>query len=1018
MSKSEQQRTKYWQSLNVLSNDPKFKEAKKHEFQDGVTDEFDYKKMDKPSRRKFLAIMGASTAFAATACDNYRDKGEIITYNKKPEEVTYGKANFYASSYNIFPYHCSVLIKTREGRPIKVEGNPEQPIDNGKINSQAQAGILDLYDPSRLKHPLKKSGDGLLESNWELLDEANGKLDAAAGKEIAIVTHTVLSPTQKKLFEDFAVKYPSAKVYSYELFDNRNSITAWRKCYGTDATPVWQWDKAKIILALESDFLGVEGHTTEQIAKYSKTRDVENLDGFSRLYSVEAAMSLTGSNADYRMRLTPEHQLDFVLALLGEVIKGKSDVPAEVVNAVGNASLSAFTKSNGMDQKKIASLLKDLKANQGKTIISVGESLPEEVHIAVNYLNEVLGNTALIDTDQRNQVLIPYATMEEWKELAKNMSQGKVGAVIHFDTNPIYHLPQDLGYDLSKVGTVISLTETHNETTQKSHYVFPISHAFESWGDMKFRSGIINTQQPVIAPLYKTKQKEAILLAWIEGGSKADEANYHKYMQKNWQENIYTMINPVADFKKFWFSVLHDGFVTFKEPLEAYPQIDVAPTFLLNNSKKKSGITLLLKKSPALGDGRYANNGWLQELPHPVSKACWDNYASISPAMGKKLGVKNNDMIEVAFAQKSLKLPVMLQPGMAEETIAVDMGYGRTNSGAIGNDVGFNANIFLSAVFGISSMIYTGIRATKTEGTYDVFSTQEHHSLDDEFVKDLHKSRKIIQEGTVEEYKKHPHFLHEGAHDLDSITPDIEYPDKKWAMAIDLNKCIGCNQCTTSCNVENNIPVVGKTEVGHGREMHWIRLDRYYSGTAEEPEISHQPLLCQHCDNAPCENVCPVVATSHSPDGLNQMTYNRCVGTRYCANNCPYKVRRFNFYDFRDNLEDGYYDKDTLKLLHNPEVTVRSRGVMEKCTFCVQRISEAKQDATTAGKELDGSSIKTACQEACPAEAVVFGDMNDPNSKISQLRKHNLGYHVLEILNVKPNVTYIAKLRNKHSEEA
>jgi MoCo/4Fe-4S cofactor protein with predicted Tat translocation signal len=1017
MSKSEQNRKKYWQSLNVLNNDPQFRENQKKEFRDGVTDDFDYNKMDKVSRRKFLALLGASTAFAATACDNYRDKGEIITYNKKPEEVTYGKANYYASSYHIFPYHCSVLVKTREGRPIKIDGNPQHPVDNGKINSQAQAGILDLYDPARIKHPMKRSGDAHKEAKWDSLDELKSKLEST-DKEIAIISHTVISPTQKKLFDDFQAKYPSAKVYSYELFDNRNSINAWQKCYGTDATPVWQWDKAKIILALESDFLNTEGHVTEQAAKYAKTRDVDNIDNFSRLYAVEAGMSLTGANADYRMRLTPEKQLDFVLALLNESIKGRMDVPAEIVNAAANTSLADFAKANKLDQKKTASLLKDLKENKGKSIISVGEALPEEVHIAANYLNEVLGNTALIDKKQRNKYQMPYTTDDQWSELSENMKAGNVGMVIHFDTNPVYHLPMDLGYDLGKVETVVSMTELMNESAAKAHYVFPINHALESWGDMKFRSGIINTQQPVIAPLYNTKQKEAILLSLINDGSKADEGNYHKYLQNNWKNSVYTTINPIADFQKFWFSALHDGFVQYNENLEDYPQIDLTPTFLLNNKKEKTGITLLLKKSPALGDGRYANNGWLQELPHPITKACWDNYAMISPAMAKKLGVANNDMLNVTLVQKSLKLPVMLQPGMADDTIVVELGYGREVAGPIGDNVGFNANIFQSAKFGVSAMIIGGVRAERVADKYEVFSTQEHHALDDEFVKDLHKSRKIIQEGTVEEYKHHPHFLHEGAHEYDSITPDIEYPEKKWGMAIDLNKCIGCNQCVTSCNVENNIPVVGKTEVGHGREMHWIRLDRYYSGTSEEPEVSTQPQLCQHCDNAPCENVCPVVATSHSPDGLNQMTYNRCVGTRYCANNCPFKVRRFNFYDFRANLEEGYYDKDTLKLLHNPEVTVRSRGVMEKCTFCVQRIMEARQDATNKGEELDGSKIKTACQEACPTEAVVFGDMNDPNSQISKLKKHNLGYRVLEILNVKPNVTYIAKLRNKHSEEA
>jgi molybdopterin-containing oxidoreductase family iron-sulfur binding subunit len=497
-------------------------------------------------------------------------------------------------------------------------------------------------------------------------------------------------------------------------------------------------------------------------------------------------------------------------------------------------------------------------------------------------------------------------------------------------------------------------------------------------------------------------------------GSSYNHDVYHKYLMNRWETDVYPMINPVSDFRKFWYSCLHDGVIeyTYKNPV--LPVFALAGLPSLNTTK--NGFTVILNKNYTVGDGRYSNNGWLLELPHPVSKVAWDNYAAIAPKTAKELNVKNNDLIEIKVHGKTLKLPVVEQPGMAEKVIVTELGYGRTNAGEVGNNVGFNANILIS-VNGFSNWILTGAEVKKTNEIYEVYSTQEHHPLDEDFVKDLHFKRDIIKESTVEEYKKNKHVLKHEGHEIVNIQPEREYKGRKWAMAIDLNKCISCNNCVSSCNVENNIPVVGKDQVANGREMHWIRLDRYYSGTPEEPKVSLQPMLCQHCDHAPCENVCPVVATTHSEDGLNQMTYNRCVGTRYCANNCPYKVRRFNFFNFRDRLADGHYQKDSVALAHNPEVTVRSRGVMEKCTFCVQRIMESRQEAIKEGREVKGSEVKTACQEACPADAIIFGNMNDKESDIAKARKHDLGFHVLEALNVKPNVTYLAKLRNIYSEE-
>ncbi|ROL62070.1 4Fe-4S dicluster domain-containing protein, partial [Bacteroidetes/Chlorobi group bacterium ChocPot_Mid] len=532
--------------------------------------------------------------------------------------------------------------------------------------------------------------------------------------------------------------------------------------------------------------------------------------------------------------------------------------------------------------------------------------------------------------------------------------------------------------------------------------------------DFNLRSGIYSLQQPVIAPLYDTRQKEAILLGWISGAY--SENNYHKYLMDRWEKEVYPIAGTMVDFRKFWYSALHDGVIQLEQQENKIPpapkDLDLTGSLI-----KESGYTVILNRSYSIGDGRYANNGWLQELPHPVSKVAWDNYAAISPKTAKELGVANNDLIEINIEGRKVKLPVIEQPGMAEKVIATELGYGRTNAGEVGTNVGFNANALISLAGGISQWIYTGAKVTKTGEAYKVFSSQEHHPVDEEFVKDFHFKRDIIQEGTLNEYKKDKKFLKQHSHEIDSMYGEKQYKGVKWAMAIDLNKCISCTNCITACNIENNVPVVGKDQFGRGREMQWIRLDRYYSGTPEEPKVSTQPMLCQHCDHAPCENVCPVVATNHSEDGLNQMVYNRCVGTRYCANNCPYKVRRFNFYNFREKFAEGFQAKDSLSLLHNPEVTVRSRGVMEKCTFCVQRIEEARQEATKSGRKLKGDDVKTACQVACPADAIVFGDMNDEKSDITKLRKHDLGYHVLEMLNVRPNVTYIAKLRNLHTED-
>ncbi|MEW6653664.1 MAG: TAT-variant-translocated molybdopterin oxidoreductase [Bacteroidota bacterium] len=1013
MSSSEYNKHNFWKSLKEYYDDPAVLEAKANEFKEGVTDDFNPSQLNGLSRRKFLAALTASAAFAATACTDYRDKGEIIPYNKRPEEVLPGRANFYASTCNSCSQACGILVKTREGRPIKIDGNPEHTTNQGKICAKGQAGILNLYDPERITEPKK----GNVVISWNSADSAiisALNYSRANGNQIALLTSTVISPSTKKVLDDFTEKFTNAKVYSYSLFNDDARREAWLETYGTTEYPSIKWEEANVILAIDADFLGSEGNFVENTRKFASRREVVNKLDVNRLYAAEGRMSATGMMSDYRIKISPSAQLEFVLGLASEVLQSSNILlNAEVINLLEQASLTKFA---GGQSKKFSHLVKDLIANKGKSIVYAGDTLSKEVHLAVNLLNEILGNTALYDYNKVSKSILPSSTNDEMQALVAAINTGSVDTVIHFDCNPVFDLAKSFDYAkaLKKVKTVVTLTEAENETSAVSTYSLPINHSLESWGDAYVKAGVYSLQQPVVSPIFLTRQKESVLLTWISGSSSDyNEGLYHKYLIDNFNSTVYSKKNSPADLKTFWYSSLHDGVVEFSEP--STPKSFSQDSFIgLKLPSQAAGNTLHLTESYFIGGGKFANNGWLQETPHPVSKVTWDNYASISPAFAKQLNLEMNDLVEISVNGKHLTIPVLVQPGVQDTTINIELGYGRKVVGDVGKDIGFDANVFLSS---LGKFVYENVSVKKVNGTHLLASTQEHHSLDDTFVKDFHRIRKIVQEGTVEKYKNEPNFLSKEVKKHISITREHEYTGTKWAMSIDLNKCTSCAACVTSCNVENNIPVVGKEQTANGREMQWMRIDRYYSGSPEDPITSNQPMLCQHCDNAPCENVCPVNATNHSPDGLNQMAYNRCVGTRYCSNNCPYKVRRYNFFNFRDYFADAYYENNLTALVHNPEVTVRSRGVMEKCTFCVQKIMEARSDAIKDGRELKGTDVVTACQQACPANAIVFGDVNDKESEIAKFRNHNLAYHVLEELNVKPNVTYIAKLRNTHSEE-
>lgn len=1046
----------YWRSFSELHNDPVFLDAKKHEFSVEAETAPNVKEMSGVSRRKFLALMSASAALAAAGCSNFRDKGEIVPYNKQPEGIIIGEPNFFASTFAENGVDYGVLVKSREGRPIKIDGNPDHPVSRGKINARIQASILNLYDPDRLKNP-QHSGNrkDFNDITWQELDtNIINELKGAAnsGKEIAIICDPVISPSQRKVLSDFQKAYPTTKVYVHELFNGSNKDEAFEASYGISKFPLIKWNEANIIVSLEDDFLSTGGNVTETSRLYAERRDVMNGKEFNRLYAVEGNMSLTGMNSDYRLRLRTDAIEEFVMNLAAEINR-------RGVSVSGNFdgyNLDEFAAKYSLNKEYLNQMVTDLMANRGKSIVTAGTMLPVSTHIAVNLLNDALGNTAMYSfenaTDEtpvsvpttspegetagtetpqvtppaNNNTLAILSKRADIDGLINNMNSGNVGVVIHYGTNPVYTMPADYNYAeaLGKAGTVITMTELVSESSAVSNYILPVNNYLESWGDYRTRTNYYSLQQPVIYPLYNTRQKEAILLNWLSGNPNEYNDNiYHLYVKDNWQNNVYPGLRTAVGFNNFWMASLHDGIVVTESNPSRTLSFNSAAIGTAGKMTESGQPVVMLKESETMGDGRWANNGWLQELPSPVAKIVWDNYAAVSPATAKQMELKSNDVIKVTIDGRSISIPVFIQPGVAEGQFVIELGYGRTTAGTVGTEVGVNANVLMTKSPAISYWLYNNVNIEKTGDTYEIVSTVEHYPIDEEKYKDIQFKRNIIQEGTYNQYKSDPGFLLPKTERLakENNFPSLagsehQYLGVKWAMAVDLNKCTGCGECVVACSVENNIPVVGKEQVGKNREMMWLRVDRYYSGTSEDPRANFQLMLCQHCDMAPCENVCPVKATVHSNDGLNGMTYNRCVGTRYCANNCPYKVRRFNYFNFRDYFKDNYQLQEPLNQMANPEVTVRSRGVMEKCTFCVQRIMHAKQIATQEGREVKGTDVTVACQDACSSDAIVFGDMNDKESLLNKYREHDLGYNVLDSLKVRPNVTYLAKLRNVEGE--
>ncbi|MDH4127228.1 MAG: TAT-variant-translocated molybdopterin oxidoreductase [Spirochaetota bacterium] len=1019
----------YWQGLEELNEDPAFLKSLEQEFpeelpiMDKILDE---EVINKPSsRRSFLKKLGfgIGSATLLAACNKTPIK-QAVPYLSKPEEITPGIANWYASTCMACSSSCGVLVKTREGRPIKIEGNPDSNSE-GAVCAIGQASLLSLYDNHRIKEGAKivselKNGtgkpiewnkvDNIITSELQKIKDKNGK--------IRLVSTTKVSPTTKKIISDFCKKY-NAEHVTYEPISHSAIIAANKESF-RDAknTPIavlpkYHFNEANIIVSFSADFLGTWLSPMEYTRQYVKNRKLEHIVNdklvkklvMARHIQFESTLSLTGSNADVRIPVKPSEERLALLLLHYTIAKkaGKSvsqDFPTTLQKSI---------------QLKVINTAKDLWINKGHTLVISGSN-DVSTQIIINDINVMLDNYGkTIDLDNYSNQM--QSNDEEMIKLVDDIKKGQVEGIIFYDANPVYDYPNFPSDQLKKVSLSVSFASSFDETASIVKYICPDHHYLESWDLLEPFRGYYSLMQPTIHPIFKTRSAQESLLRWM-GDSKT---SYYDYIKNYFKENL------ASKQKKSWEQAVHDGVVKLNSLPVSKPafiaDINKAKTSILNDCKNfiKSPIEVVLYSSIGMNDGRHANNPWLLELPDPISKVTWDNYASISPKYAEKGNLKQGDIIELNLNNKIIRIPVLVQPGQAYETISIALGYGRTKAGNAGNNVGQNLYPFVRVSNETLNYDISGVSIRKVDDGYQFAQTQTYHSLRDPILK---RPRGIIKETTLSEYRTDPASGNKDF--LNLVTLWSERPEKNisvhaWGMIIDLNACTGCAACVISCQAENNVAVVGKDEVRKRREMHWIRIDRYYSDSPDNPEVVYQPMTCHHCDNAPCETVCPVLATTHTIDGLNHQAYNRCVGTRYCANNCPYKVRRFNWFEYTNNPKFNYNMNNPVgKLVLNPDVVVRNRGVMEKCSMCIQRIQEARLKAKNAGVKLADGDIKMACEQSCPGNAIVFGDLNDPDSRISKLyykkfkqNRQPRVFHVLEELKTLPSLGYLTKVRNK-----
>jgi molybdopterin-containing oxidoreductase family iron-sulfur binding subunit len=976
----------YWRSLNQLAGTPEFKEFLEREFPQGAS-EF----KNSLNRRRFLTLMGASMALAGlTSCRRPVEK--IIPYVKAPEEIIPGIPKDYATTMTLGRKSYGLVVETHEGRPTKIEGNEKHSSSRGGTNVFMQATILALYDPDRSQLNLRDGQDSTWAQFMTYWQEMYPILLDNKGAGLAILSESFASPTLFNLKSQFENTFPEANWYSYEPVSDENLRQGIRAATGKDYQPVYRFDRAQVILSLDSDFIGTEDENVIHARGFIDGRRVSSeKDDMNRLYVVESSFSLTGGMADHRLRLASNHMIDFLAALIQELKQNGLHIS-------GTENIKISQPQN--HQKWIREIARDLMRNRGSGLLVAGRQQPENVHALVFALNSALrniGNTVLY----RPAGYESFESVSQLSDLVEQLNTGNIESLVIFGGNPVYNAPADLGFEsaLSRAKNSFHVSQYVDETSQKVTWHLLQTHFLESWSDAQSTDGSLSIVQPMIAPLFDGKSVTEILQFLTTGIYKSG----YELVRDTWNGILGTV-----DFEKKWRRVLHDGVYEDEQFRLQSPAVSTSGLrSIISNNPSTSpllapeNLEVVFYPSPAVFDGRFSNNGWLQELPDGVTKLVWDNAAIISLQTAKTLGVKNEDLIILSVNETDMALPVWILPGQADDSIAVTLGYGRSAAGRIGNGVGFNVYRLRSSE---NMWINSGASIRTTSQTYPMANTQDHNSME---------GRPLIRESDLQDYRENPSF----AQDMVEHPPLISLWDEhryeegyQWGMSIDLNACTGCNACTIACQSENNIPIIGKEQVKEGREMHWMRMDRYFHGETDDPEMVFQPVGCQHCENAPCEQVCPVAATVHDDEGLNVMTYNRCIGTRYCSNNCPYKVRRFNFFNYTKDLPE------IVQMAQNPDVTVRSRGVMEKCTYCLQRINESKINAKNQDKQVADGDVVTACQQACPTGAIVFGNLNDENSSVVKMKKQNRDYAMLAELNIKPRTSYLAKLRNPNPE--
>ena len=992
----------YWRSLEELAGSPEFQEALHREFPKGASEW-----VDSVSRRGFLKVMGASMALAGmTGCVRLPLE-PIVPYVRQPENVIPGRPMFYATAVTLGGYASPVLVESHLGRPTKIEGNDQHPASMGGTDIFTQASILGMYDPDRSQSVILM-GD---QRSWRsFLSAIRGPLSAQKalqGAGIRILTPTISSPTLADQLRNFLKIYPQAKWHVYEPVNRDNVLEGAKMAFGQPVETRYDFSKADVIVSLDADFLsaGFPGNT-RYIRDFAARR---NPDGkMNRLYVIESTPSSTGAKADHRApvrAIDVERTVSLLVAgghPLRDVGSQNSGLPEDLhrlmVAVEGELQLWDF---------RAAELGRsDSSRKRGTRVIIPGDHQSPIVHLVANLLNEGLGNvgktvfyTDPVDANPVNQ-------MESLKELVADMNAGKVDLLFILGGNPAYDAPADLNFaellKSNKVPLRVHLGLYQNETAELCQWHVNQAHDLETWGDARAYDGTVSIIQPLIAPLYNGKSALEFV-ALLNGQS---DASGYDLVRGYWQKQ-----HAAADFEQFWRKSLHDGWIEGT----AFPAKQVAlkrQEFPVNvGNADPNAIELNIRRDPTIYDGQFSNNGWLQELPKPMSKLTWDNAILIGPKMAERLQINTEDVVELELNGKKVEGAVWIQAGHPDNSVTITLGYGRTRAGRVGTAQGFNAYELRTTA---APWIATGVQIRKTGSTYQLASTQGMQSMDTP--DGAH--RPLVRETSLEEYRKDPNFAKEEQPPPGlTLYPAYDYDKQQyaWGMAIDLNRCVGCNNCILACQSENNIAVVGKEQCVLGRHMHWIRVDAYYQGDRDNPKAFFQPVPCMQCENAPCEVVCPVGATSHTTEGLNDMVYNRCVGTRYCSNNCPYKVRRFNFLLFQDWQTPQY------KMMRNPDVSVRSRGVMEKCSYCIQRINERRIDVENAsvsqGKDIRiGDELQTACQQSCPADAIVFGNINDPNSRVSRLKAQSRNYSLLGELNTRPRTTYLAEVRNPNPE--